>query len=373
MKIIQIVEGISNLSAGPTYSVGSITHYLSLCGHEIQIFAIGKKPDRWPFKGMLRLFDSRTRLFPMEAWRYIRSEMTEKTNIIHGHGVWRMINLTPLFMPKSAKTKLVWSPRGMLSEWSWNYKAYKKRPFWYLLQKPALRNVDCFHATSQEEVDDIRRLGFKQPIALIPNGVELPDLTAFPVKKQNNVVFLSRIHTKKGLHLLIAVWAKLSSKYPDWKLQIAGKMEGAYADEMLALAKTKNVDRIEFLGEVLGDEKIQLLSSARLFVLPSFSENFGIAIAEALAHATPVITTVHTPWFELVDKKCGWCIEVTEQALEETMGQALALSAQEIEIMGRNGRVWMENDFSWTCITGKMEGVYKWLNGQLSCPKEVQN
>jgi len=375
MKIIQIVQGISNLSAGPTYSVGSIAHYLSEKGHDVQLFALGSKPKAWPYKVTLKLFDGslvRLGLMPYKAWRYIRTEMTATQAIIHEHGVWRILNLVPLAISNKANVKIVWSPRGMFSLWSWNFKAYVKKPFWFLLQKPALSKVDCFHATSQEEVDDIRRLGFTQPVALIPNGVELPEQSKLAKRKENKIVFLSRIHTKKGIHLLIKSWAKLAIKYPDWKLEIAGKLDSAYADEMLLLAKSLNVERIEFMGEVLGDDKIRFLSRAKLFVLPSFSENFGIAIAEALAHGTPVITTVHTPWFELENKQCGWCIEATENALTITMEQALSLSDQQLESMGKNGRVWMEQDFSWAVITEKMEAVYQWLLNKRNIPKEIQ-
>jgi len=377
MKIIQIVQGISNLSAGPTYSVGSIAHYLAQKGHEVQLFALGEKPLAWPYKVTLKLFNgqlTRLGLMPVEAWRYLRTEMVAAPApvIIHEHGVWRILNLVPLAISRKANIKLVWSPRGMFSLWSWNFKAYIKKPFWYLLQKPALSKVDCFHATSQEEVEDIRRLGFKQPIALIPNGVELPDQAKLATEKENTIVFLSRIHTKKGIHLLINSWAKIAGKYPDWKLQIAGKLDSAYAEEIQILAKTLKVERIEFMGEVLGDEKIQFLSSAKLFVLPSFSENFGIAIAEALAHGTPVITTVHTPWFELAEKQCGWCIAATEPELTATMEQALLLTDQQLKSMGKKGRVWMENDFSWAVITEKMEAVYQWLLNNGSCPKVVQ-
>jgi len=375
MKIIQIVQSISNLSAGPTYSVGSLAHYLTLKNHDTQLFALGEKPPKWPYTVTLKLFNdklTKAGLLPISAWLYIRNELACAPAIVHVHGVWRILNLLPLITPKNNHLKWVWSPRGMFSQWSWNYKSYIKRPFWYLLQKPALKHVDCFHATSHEEFEDIRRLGFKQPVALIPNGVEIPLLENLAQNKENKIVFLSRIHTKKGLHLLIPAWQKLSHQFPNWRLIIAGKMNSPYAEDMKALAKQLNTPRIEFIGETIGKEKNQLLSSARVFVLPSFSENFGIAIAEALAHKTAVITTIHTPWHSLEEKECGWCIPANEESLIKTLKQALSTEPEQLDQMGENGRTWMEHDFSWPVIAEKFEALYEWLIKKSHLPNEVQ-
>lgn len=376
MKIIHILQNINNLSAGPTYSVGSIAHYLTLRNHQVELFALGKKPLIWPYKVTLKLFNSRITklgLMPITAWKYIWSQLPDKPAVIHGHGVWRIVHLIPLVISKNAALKWVWSPRGMFSQWSWQYKAHLKRPFWYLLQKPALKRVDCFHATSQEEVEDIRRRGFTQPIALIPNGVEVPPTEALSPSKENKLVFLSRIHTKKGVHLLIPAWLQIADQFPDWKLVIAGKLDSAYATEMQELAKTHQAPRLEFAGEVLGSAKTQLLSSARLFVLPSFSENFGIAIAEALAHKTPVITTIHTPWHNLNKNQCGWCIPATQDALIQALQTSLSIPSATLDEMGTTGRIWMENDFSWPEIAQKMEAVYNWLLEEGDIPQSIQN
>jgi glycosyltransferase involved in cell wall biosynthesis len=362
MKICQLLQSVDNPSAGPTNSVGQLSHYLARRKHSVTVMALGKSPNTWPHASSLEMFGgmfSGMGLVPFSAVLAVRRHALE-TSIMHGHGVWRLSNLFPLILGNHSQAKVVWSPRGMFSPWAWNYKSAVKRPFWHLLQKPALMRVDCFHATADNELDDIRRLNFRQPVAVIPNGVDIPDITGI-AKEPNRVVFLSRIHEKKGLHLLIPAWRAIENSFPGWELHIAGKIIDDYGRKMVALAAELGTKHIQFRGEVLGEEKRQLLAGARLFVLPTFSENFGIAIAEAMAHGTPVITTYETPWTSLAKQGSGWCIEPSEAMLTETLRQALSLPPAELDMMGARARKWMERSYSWETVASMMENLYGWL------------
>lgn len=366
MTIYHVLQGVDNPSAGPTYSVGALAHHLAMRQNNAMVVALGNAPTTWPYDVPLKIFNGRSvqyGLAPFSALRFVREEMTTASAVLHGHGLWRIANLFPFLLGNSASIMLVWSPRGMLSEWSWNYKAALKRPFWHLLQRPALRKVRCFHATAASECADIRRLGFTQPVAVIPNGVDVPHL-AKDQHKQNRLVFLSRIHPKKGVHLLVEAWRAVADAVPDWELIVAGKLDSAYAVDLQTTSRNTGIPRLHFVGEVLGDRKTQLLASARLFVLPTYSENFGMAIAEALAHATPVITTVETPWTAIEGKECGWCIAPNASDLREILLKALHLPVTQLDAMGRNGREWMKGSFSWSRAADMMQELYAWmLNG----------
>ena len=362
MRIIQVLQSVNNMSAGPTHSVGYLSDQLVKLDHQVTVMALGDMPDAWPHASSLDVYGgplSRFGMVPPAAINTVKRHARE-TCIMHGHGIWRLSNLFPLLLNDNSATKTIWSPRGMMSTWAWGFKSNLKRPFWKFLQRPALERVNCFHTTAENELEDVRRLDFKQPVAVIPNGVQLPDISGIQ-KCNRRLVFLSRIHEKKGLHLLIPAWRAIQESFPDWELVIAGKIRDDYGNRMVKLAENLDTERIIFLGEVLGDQKRELLAGARLFVLPSFSENFGIAVAEAMAHGTPVITTDETPWTNLEQRNCGWCIRPCEKELTETLQKAMNLPLEQLDEMGAAARQWMEREYSWEAIAAMMNQSYSWL------------
>jgi glycosyltransferase involved in cell wall biosynthesis len=247
------------------------------------------------------------------------------------------------------------------------YKAFIKQPFWHLLQKPALRRCHCFHATSHAEYESIRNVGLHGPVAVIPNGIDIPDPTADNLRTKR-VVFLSRIDPVKGLNILLPAWTAIAADFSDWDLVIAGPLKGTYPESMQALAREIRAPRVTFTGEMLGEAKRSLLQTASLFVLPSYSENFGMAVAEALAHGVPVITTTGTPWTDIRSHNCGWYIEPNQDALYEALREALSLPLPVLHEMGRKGHAWMQQDYSWKHIAEMMRQTYEWLLSGTSRP-----
>jgi glycosyltransferase involved in cell wall biosynthesis len=360
-RIVQVIQGVSNPSAGPTYSVARLAEELVRIGERCEVSALGGPPRDWPSTVELIRHDEwlvRKLGLSFAQWFALR-ELSAEESILHGHGIWRSSNLFSLWLPKVHRAKVIVSPRGMLSEWSLNHKRWRKMPFWLALQKPALARVDAFHATAQIEYEDIRRAGFRQPVAIIPNGVEIPPIEN--VQKRRQLVFLSRIDPKKGLEMLISIWARLAPDYPEWELTIAGPLGDHYANSVQALAAESRAPRISFAGQVSGLAKQTLLSSASLFVLPTYSENFGIAIAEALAHGTPVVTTTGTPWRDLSERGAGWWVEPSVAPIEAALRAALSLPMPALAEMGQRGRSWMEADFGWRQIAVNMQATYDWL------------
>ena len=292
-------------------------------------------------------------------------------NIVHGHGVWRSANLFPLILPRNYKARIVWSPHGMFTDWSWNHHRLVKKPFWKLLQKHALGKVDCFHATAVSEYEEIRRRGFAQPVAIIPIGITTPKIECQREKKKY-IVFLSRLHKKKGLEMLFAAWNQLAQKFDGWELKIAGPLDSPYARGIVNKVFDDKLPRVEFLGEVLGKEKELLLSNAAVFILPSYSENFGIAVAEALAHGVPVITTRETPWEGVEENKCGWWVDATTKSIADAMRIAMTMPMEQLNAMGIRGSKWMKSEYSWVSVAQKMMEVYRWLGDSAPRPEYVK-
>lgn len=289
--------------------------------------------------------------------------------IIHDTGAWLPTNHLAAKVAAQHRLPLVVSPRGMLAAWSLQHKALRKRIAWGLYQRRDLSSAALLHATSLPEAKDIQRLQLCRPIAVVPNGVELPpfEQTATPDSLERQLLFLSRIHPKKGLIHLVEAWARL--KPEGWHVVIAGTGEAAHERAVRELIQAHQLEqRVRMIGAVDGDAKWELYRSSDLFVLPSYNENFGLVIAEALASGLPVITTTETPWEEIVAHQCGWWISVGTDSLEAALAQALRLGPEERAQMGRRGRQLIESRFSWSAIAQRMTEVYLWLLGKGTKP-----
>ena len=370
MRIIHVVPAVTNESSGPSYSIVSICKSLVRCKLDVQLLSLDWAPIKSPPKFLItfrmgwmpRRLGQSPRLF-----RYLLDQVrSKKIDIVHNHGMWQMNSLYPGWAVKKSESKLIVSPRGTFSEWAMSNGSFVKKFFWVLLQKPALGCTKCFHATSDSEYRDIRRLGFHQPVAIIPNGIDIPNLPEKKINKLHTLLFLGRIHPVKGLDLLLHAWKEVQSLFPEWQLIVAGSDDdyygkSGYLNKMSDLSVRLDLQRIHFVGELNGIDKSKAYFNADLFILPSYSENFGVTVTEALASGTPVIATHGTPWKELESRRAGWWVNNDIDSLALCLKTALHYSRSDLSKMGFRGREWMKNEFSWQQIAKKMLKTYKWL------------
>ena len=374
MKVITTIAGLSPSSGGPSRTVPALCSALAWSGIEIDIMTqeipvqeqnpLGPIIDQTPLK---ITFCGMSPKWPiLNSIRFYNILSTrcknQKIDLIHNHGIWLAVNHLATSVAKHYGIPLILSPRGMLSEWALRYKPWKKQLALYLFQRRDLKYVACFHATSELEAKDIRLLGIKQPIAIIPNGIEVPAWIepANENRKMKTVLFLSRLNPTKGLINLVKAWVIL--KPENWKVIIAGPEEGRYRTEIQErIISNKLEDQFQFIGPLSDEEKWAVYRDADLFVLPSFSENFGVVIAEALACGVPVITTKGTPWKLLEEYACGWWIDIGVEPLVAALKEAVNLSDIERRVMGKNGRSLVDKKFKWDPIAAQMSEVYSWL------------
>jgi glycosyltransferase involved in cell wall biosynthesis len=315
-------------------------------------------------------------LFPPLGWSpdFARRVLAQDADILHTHGLWQHPSWVALGWKRQRQRPHVVSVRGMLEPWAWEHRAWKKRPMWKMFEKRNLESAALLHATSEQEAQSFRDRGLKVPIAIIPNGVELPDKwirNGVSMPSKRTVLFLSRIHPKKGLPLLLEAWAKVR---PDgWDLKIVGPDEGGHRKELEKQAAALGLaDVVSFLDAVRGEEaKNSLFTEASLFVLPTHSENFGIAVAEAMAHGLPVITTHGAPWQILEEEQCGWWVPVSVDGLAAALDAATRLPPEKLEEMGIKGRYVVADRFGWDGIARRFIDCYRWLLGQGPRPDVV--
>lgn len=295
-------------------------------------------------------------------------------NLLHNHGLWLTGNHHVAVASRKYGIPLVIHPRGMLEPWALQYRSWKKYLALWIYQRRDLETAALLFATAEQEAESIRKLGLRQPIAIIPNGINLdlihPDEVSWEAgarRGPRTALFLSRIHPKKGLLNLINAWGRVRPE--NWRLCLAGPDEGGHLATVMRRVQTLGLDAsVDYVGVVEGEKKVALFASADLFVLPTFSENFGVVVTEALASGLPVITTHGTPWQGLVTHGCGWWIEPTVDALVETLHKALALDTTTLRQMGVNGRAYAQ-EFDWASIAHQTAEVYRWVLGQGPMPE----
>ena len=395
------------------------------------------------------IFAVRGRGWCPEFRRVLREEAA-KADVVHNHGLWMWPNAYAREAAVGAGKPLIISPRGMLEAWSLGRSKLRKAVAWRLFERKNLQAAVMFHATAESERESIRdatkRLKdqeTKRPrweggkvekcegetrIIVAPNGVDLPDLGRRPARQvlegkfpelrdRRSVVFMSRLHPKKGIYVLLRAWRKQQNveqgawgmeqgaggmgKHTAYGLRHAEKKEslgllvsssvGRGGDlspvsglrpsnsgcPVLVLAGSdligyrKDIERmikelgledsVVITGEVAGEMKDCLLANADVCVLPSYSENFGIVVAEAMAWGRPVIASTGTPWQEVADVGAGWWVKPEEGAIAQALHEALGKGREELDVMGAKGRALVSERYTWAAPAAKLLGAYEEL------------
>ena len=380
MNIIHAVPTLGQSGGGPPRSVSQLCN--ALVARDISIGIVTAVDVNDPIAPL----DSRITLIGVEAMGDTflgrlkacdfsigldRAHFDSSISVIHQHGIWLRSSHATSRYARRNNIPLVVAPRGMLEPWALNHSKWKKKCAWKVFQQRDLSCATAFHATAHSEAESIRRLGFNQPIAVIPNGVVMSKAGDLKLKiadggadaqssDKKTALFLSRINPKKGLPMLLDAWSRLEPK--GWRLVIAGNDDSNHLPVVEAsIAKHGLEEKVYLVGPLFGEAKDAAFRDADLFVLPSYSENFGIVVTEALGSNLPVLTTTGCPWQELESHGCGWWVDPTVSALKAGLRDAFSKSDCELQHMGQRGRLLVENKYQWPEIARSMAEFYRWL------------
>ena len=379
MKIDHVISTIDNASGGPSQILAHLVTKLAEVGHEIKQHvhcAETRDPIVNSFSHPNIDISFYKRIVLGKLAGFNRNASIESNTIFHGHGLWQLPVHQMAKLAGKNNIPYIISPHGMLNSWSFQQKNFKKKLALGIYQGQDIKKATCLHATSHTEANDLRELGYRNPIAVIPNGIPMEkfqqkDFDQF--SSQRTVLFLSRVVENKGVHELIEAWSRLPANCKkDWKVNIVGNGHKEYINKLRKLIRLKGLEgSIHLIGPLYGEEKIRAFQQASLFVLPTYSENFGIVVAEALACGTPVITTKGAPWEDLIESGSGWWIDIGREPLLEGLKSALSKSDSELVEMGVNGRKLIEEKYTLQVAATQMQELYEWLVGVSSSPNFV--
>jgi glycosyltransferase involved in cell wall biosynthesis len=307
-------------------------------------------------------------------------------DIVHTQSLWMYLSYANKKYNRKTGTPYIVSPHGMLDRWQLKqsfWKDLKKNIVLRLYEQKHLEHANCIHALCQEEHDAIRAMGLKNPIAIIPNGMELPvngHHSANEEKtgiKDNNqprkLLFLARIHQKKGLDNLLKAWSLLKPKKHNWQLVIAGETKDTdYMEQLLNQRKSLQIENTaSFIGGQFGPAKQAVLKDADAYILPSFSEGLPMSVLEAWSYQLPALTTPYCNLPEGYTKGAAIKIGTTPESIAEGINQLLSLPENERKLMGNNGYELVKNRFSWTRVANEMNELYNWVLGRADKPEFV--
>ena len=382
IAVVHCVPSLDPGHGGPSRTVVALADALARCpGVAVRLLSqhtgdVPTVPSGEP--GVLRSVISSRSALAVALGLPLRGALgggTARPTLIHSHGVWHPANHWAALAARAWAVPLIIHPRGMLEPWAREQKAFKKRLALLLFQQADLDAACALVATSEMEYDNLRRFGLSQPVAVIPNGVDRAvGATLAPMRRvaerERIALFLSRVHPKKGVLELVQAWGLVAPV--GWRLRIAGPDEGGHWGEVSRLVARLGLgSTIDYLGPLDDEAKASQYRAADLFVLPTFSENFGLVVAEALGHGVPVITTRGAPWAELETYRCGWWITTGVVPLAAALRTAMALTDDERRAMGERGRGYVQR-FDWEASAAQTLALYRWVLGRGERPDWVR-
>lgn len=388
MNILIFITSISLKGGGPSRSVPMLVKGLAEVGVDITLMTFRSDDmNTHALEGTsakIKVLEEGASAKEMEDFI-----LAEKFDLIQMQSMWDLPYHKLAQIARKHSIPYLITPRGMLEPWSLSQKRWKKKLAMMLYQMKDLQKAACIFTTAEMEAQHVRELGVKVPMSVIPNGIETDGYACRPsmegVKKQ--ILFLSRVHVKKGIEILIEAFCKLRDErlklrgerlgLRDWSVVIVGNGEEDYIKTLeLKVKSLESEDCIKILPPVFGEAKTKLYQESSIFCLPSYSENFGMVIAEAMSCGVPAITTNGTPWQLLNgdcttmgasldmlgdDKRTGWCIELSVENLENTLREAMSMDPVALYEMGQRGSRMINENFNYRSVAKKTKRLYEWI------------
>ena len=299
-------------------------------------------------------------------------ENIARFDIVHIHEVWHYAGYVASHAARKRGIPYIVTIHGELSEWSFQHKGWKKLPYRKAALDKILKNAFALHAITQAEKERIAELGYDTPVMVAPNGIdptpfdELPDPSAFlekypALEGKRVILFMGRLNPNKGLDILAHSFSTLRIQFPDATLLIAGPDEEGTQKKVETILRSEGtLDSVIFTGMLTGEDRLAAMSTADLFVLPSYSEGFSIAILEAMAARLPIVITDGCNFPEVADHEAGFVVEASQIPVAQAIGSLLSDTELRYR-MGDHGRKLVTERYTWQAAASKIADKYSSL------------
>lgn len=360
MLVLLYIPSIDRKSGGTTKFIESLTGELA---HLAEVHLLTHPSD-----AMVDLPGVHIHTIPPFGFSFIRQVKTLirtlHPDIVHVNGCWLPACAMVQRIAQRLGVKVALSPHGML-EPHIIHRHYltRKLPALILYQRRAVKSTDILVSTAESETETLLKYRKPNEIKMVRLGIDVQSIKMRDTwDVQKKILFLSRVHEKKGIEFLLSAAAQIRDQLSGYQIIIAGEGENDYINSLRSETQKLGLsDIVIFAGGVYGDKKWQLFRESDVFVLPTKSENFGLAVVEALASGTPVITTVGAPWQDLNTCHCGAWIPIGAQPLADALLDFIAIPPSERKLMGLNGRKLAEDKYSAASMASNMISLYNSL------------
>jgi glycosyltransferase involved in cell wall biosynthesis len=366
VKIVHVVDTASRLAGGMFESVKGLARAMLVDGEQVSVIA-GR--DQWSqidraTWAPVPLIEVSVAGFndKILARSMIAALDAAAPDLVHLHGIWGVGARATANWARRTGRPVVIAPRGMLDPWAWQRSRTKKRVSAWLWENQLLRGAALFHALNVPEAEAIARYGFGPPVTVIPNGVSLPETVADRATRDGKLtlLFVGRLHPKKGLTEMIAAWALLPvTLRAQWRLAIAGWDEvGLFAALEAQVVALGLSHEIEFIGQIFGTDKDAAFRAAAAFILPSYSEGLPMTVLEAWSYGLPVLMT------SACNLPKGFTAGAAFEIATDPSRMAAAMAAilddeQGLADAGVRGRALVEADHGWMSIGRATIAAYR--------------
>ncbi len=377
MKILHVSASLSPTWGGPVSVISSLTKSLSKINVECTVLAtkgIRTGFDQIDLKGV------ETKVFPnswlAHLWTGHSPSLADELlsivpqyDLVHIHELWHFPHLAAYRAAIKHKKPYIITVHGSLYEHSLKQKKLQKHFYMKLFQRKTLENAAALQAFNDIEKEKIVNLGLRSRTVVIPNGVDVENFDSLPPRfeferrftrlgQKRIVLYLGRIHPSKGLGLLASAFGDIVRNRRDTYLIIAGPRDGNYADQLEETLRSAGaLENTIFVGMLTGYEKLVALGAADIFVMPSYSEGFSMAVLEAMASRLPVVITEGCHFPEVAKSGAGLTVAAKPDELRDAINYLLDRPG-EGAVMGRLGYKLVSEHYSWAFVAERMKRLY---------------